>query len=113
MEQSQSASCVPCSGWLAVSVSGLLRCSLIAVGTRESLWQLPVSPLQDEQLGLWSCCTTSAAKWFFGAANYYSSVCSEGQDAFSMHDVSDYSSPKCPLKKDLDKVVWLLTVVYF
>lgn len=52
MEQSQSVSSVPCSGWLVVSVSGLLRCSLIAVGTRESLWQLSVCLLQDELLGL-------------------------------------------------------------
>lgn len=50
MEQSQFVSSVPSSGLLTVSVSDLLRCSLIAVGTHESLWQLSVSLLQDELL---------------------------------------------------------------
>lgn len=68
MEQSQSVSSVRGSGWLTVSVSGLLRCSLIAVGTHESLWQLSVSLLQDEPLGLWSHCRTFVAEWF-GVAN--------------------------------------------
>lgn len=73
----------PCCGWLAPCVRGLLESSLIAVGTRESPWQLSVSLQQDELLRLRISSPSALCGWCFGGGQLPSEV-------FSLFLVKDH-----------------------